>query len=368
VKKQKIVIIGGGVAGLASAIMLKDTDNWDISVYEGAPLYKPVGQGFILMPNGVEVLYNLGLKEYLYGSGNTISCYVNKNLEEKVMVESSINECMVVKRTTLIDMLYSNLGPYTVKFGYELKAFDFDDKTGQVILSFKNGVTENADIVIAADGSKSIFRQQLFPDIIPYPNGITEIVGITTIPQGILLDRSQLLKFQSEKEGLAMGIVICSDEELIWYVQYSNAIFTDTFNSQEEIREFVSSKTAGWPHPVKAIVDHTDFANVHVWVTNSMELLPAFHHKHIVLVGDSAHVFVPFTSQGTNTALVDAAVLCDLLVTEAGDVAREEIFNEDYRLRKNDVLKYIHFGKTLTQQFIDPVHHPPGEQIVPLAK
>ncbi len=60
----KIVIIGGGIGGLAAALSLLKR-GLDVEVHEQAPELKEVGAGIQISSNGTRVLYALGLEEAL---------------------------------------------------------------------------------------------------------------------------------------------------------------------------------------------------------------------------------------------------------------------------------------------------------------
>ena len=56
---SKIAIIGGGVAGLLSALELQKRD-FHIDIYDQNFLKGNLGFGFLLMPNGVKALKDMG--------------------------------------------------------------------------------------------------------------------------------------------------------------------------------------------------------------------------------------------------------------------------------------------------------------------
>ena len=62
--KDKIVIVGGGIGGLAAALSLLKR-GVDVDVYEQEPALSEVGAGIQLGANGTRVLYALGLKDAL---------------------------------------------------------------------------------------------------------------------------------------------------------------------------------------------------------------------------------------------------------------------------------------------------------------
>ena len=62
--REKIIIIGGGIGGLAAALSLLKR-GLDVEVHEQAPELKEVGAGIQISSNGTRVLYALGLEEAL---------------------------------------------------------------------------------------------------------------------------------------------------------------------------------------------------------------------------------------------------------------------------------------------------------------
>lgn len=57
---ETIAIVGGGIAGLSSAIFLSRM-GYEVTVYDKAKGPQPVGAGFLLQPPGQEVLAELGI-------------------------------------------------------------------------------------------------------------------------------------------------------------------------------------------------------------------------------------------------------------------------------------------------------------------
>ena len=58
---MKIVVIGGGIGGLAAALQLLKA-GLDVQVYEQAPRITEIGAGIQISPNASRLLHRLGLK------------------------------------------------------------------------------------------------------------------------------------------------------------------------------------------------------------------------------------------------------------------------------------------------------------------
>jgi 2-polyprenyl-6-methoxyphenol hydroxylase-like FAD-dependent oxidoreductase len=84
-----------------------------------------------------------------------------------------------------------------------------------------------------------------------------------------------------------------------------------------------------------------------------MDLLPAFHHKNILLLGDAAHPLLPFTSQGANSALEDAAYILTLLSNQQLDESMEDLFQRFYEIRKDAIQHHINEGDSLLEDFLN---------------
>lgn len=57
----KIIVIGGGISGLCTAISLQQIGH-DVTLYEGAPTYQSPGAGLIVGGNALKVIAKLGIK------------------------------------------------------------------------------------------------------------------------------------------------------------------------------------------------------------------------------------------------------------------------------------------------------------------
>jgi len=232
---------------------------------------------------------------------------------------------------------------------------------------FEDGSMEEADIFIATDGANSAIRKMLFPTHTLSETKIKELVGIATAPNIVKQLQNNLLKTQSSTEGLSIGLLPCNDTQLIWYMQYDCEKNDFDHTSNDAKKAFALKMLQGWPQPIQEVLENTDYNKAFVWFTKDMPVLPSFHKNNIVLMGDAAHLVLPFTSQGVNSALQDALTISSLL-SNAGTQSLDEIFKEYHHQRKGVLADYYYFGKMMAERFLDPEAYVNEETAIPLAK
>ena len=118
-----------------------------------------------------------------------------------------------------------------------------------------------------------------------------------------------------------------------------------------------------FPIDVKTVIDATDFRNAYIWKTRDFDLLPSFHKENVVLIGDAAHLALPFTSAGTTNAILDAKCLSESF----GQFTNlEEAFNAYYQNRSPKIQSHIEQGRILKETFLNPVKYSERGFILPL--
>src|SRR6185369_12419622 len=162
-----VVIIGGGVGGLfaANALIAR---GFDVSVYEQAPVLGEVGAGVFLTPNSVRQLQRVGLGSQVERWGARVghgSHYFRHDggpiAPVQVTDSSGWNATFGMHRADLVELLAGALPSGVVRTGH--RCIDFEQDRDRARLSFANGATVEADLVIGADGIHSELRPHVFP-------------------------------------------------------------------------------------------------------------------------------------------------------------------------------------------------------------
>lgn len=362
---MKALIIGGGIAGLATTISLRRA-GWEVLTEERS-LHTEGGIGFIILPNGLAALDNLGVGDEIRRSGKMVDRTILRKKNGEVFKTEEVTNCLAIKRSSCLDSLKQLIPEECVHTGCEFSHFEYHSSGKVIAAHFKNGVREEADIFIGADGANSIVRKIIFPNHVLRQTKIKELVGSAHAPQIVEQLGASFIKTHSYDSRLAMGLVPCGKQEVIWFIQFDSEKGDIDNSSVQSKREFLANNMAHWPDPIEQVLKHSDLEKANVWLTRDMDILPSFNHKNILLAGDAAHMSLPFTSQGTNSALRDAIVLGNLLEGASEQTDFETLLKKYYEERKEELTKYLHFGREMEHRFLYP-HSYNAEMPVPLVQ
>jgi 2-polyprenyl-6-methoxyphenol hydroxylase-like FAD-dependent oxidoreductase len=345
---SRTVIIGGGVAGLSLAIALRKMGR-DVVVCERERQDHSNGHAFLIHPEAMRVLEDIiETDPYHLMPGRKIEQLFLKNSNDELLQEVGLDGWICMKRCEAMAALASQLPDGVIQYGCQFSHFVLlDDKV--VGAAFKNGETIQGDIFIGADGAKSAVRNALFGPTNYTPVLVKEILG--TINNKSLFDRhpNHFTKYLSVDKGLAVGFIPCNDEELIWFLQFDVALNSTEFTSEDSIADFCKTILSDFPDEVKEIMDCKSVQANYVWNTTDFDVLPTFYKWNVLLIGDAAHLALPFTSAGVTNALLDVDCLMNLWNTT---VDYRELFSEFYSRRAPHIQGHVEMGRLIRSSFL----------------
>ncbi|MFM7448720.1 MAG: FAD-dependent oxidoreductase [Leptolyngbyaceae cyanobacterium] len=345
---KKTVIIGGGMAGLALAIAM-GKKGYRVVVCEREECVHGNGYGFLVHPDAMTVLEKIiGSNPHHFMPGRTIDRLLLKNSDDVVLEDLSLERWVCMKRCEVMQALVSQLPEGTIRYGRGFSHFIIHDDV-VVAAAFTNGEVEYGNWFIGADGARSTVRKALFGSTAYTPVIVKEILG--TILNRELFDRHphMFTKYLSRNKGLAIGLIPCNDSELIWFLQFDVNLCKSSLDSQQSITEFCRSIVSEFPEEVAQLMACNSVVANYVWHTTDFEVLPKFSDRNVLLIGDAAHLALPFTSAGVTDALLD--VDCFITLLDKGhdfDSICKNIYTERAPRVRNHILE----GREIRHSFL----------------
>ena len=174
----RVVVVGGGVGGLTAAIALVRV-GVEVRVLERAPELREVGAGIGLWANAIHVFERLGLGATVRGLGGESlgGAVLTRHGRRLTSQPAAISEArpgaptIAVLRSDLQALLLSELPGETIGLGAEVTGLEMTG--GRVELSLIDGDVISADLVVGADGLRSVVRAHLVGDGPPRYRGYT---------------------------------------------------------------------------------------------------------------------------------------------------------------------------------------------------
>ncbi len=347
--KSKAIIIGGGMAGLTTAINLKKI-GFKAKVFERRPPDGRRGLGFLMLKNGIDALNLMGLGNKIKKIGNPINYFMAFDLQQNVIAERDLNDFLALRRGDCIEMLTSELEEEDIAYNKNFSHFEYNEKGEAVGVHFKDDTAEYGDLIIGADGVRSQVRRTLYPEYELEPVGYKEIVCMVDLPE--LQDNIRDTFFKLQDEDLAMGLVPFGHGKYVWFLQFKTSKHALNSNDTELKREFVLNAIKHFPPTFKQVADLSDFSQAYFWDIRRMKMLPKFHKNGIILIGDAAHPLISLTSQGANSAIEDSVLLSHFLSEYQSVEKMKKCFATFTDFRYKTIDGYTKEGDALLEQFL----------------
>lgn len=310
------LILGGGVAGLAAGLALRQ-QGAQVTLAERAPAITEVGAGLQISPNGVRVLRALGLAPETFGTRTEaieLRCHRGRLVTR--MTPRPDPGFYLIHRADLVDALaaaFTQAGG-ALRVGHEASAIEAD--AGGVSVSMTNGAALQAPLVIGAEGLHSLIRAQLNPPEPPFYTGqvawraIIPGDGAPPVAQVFMGPGRHLVSYPLR--GGRLRNIVAVEARAQWAAEgwhYHDA--------PENLRAAFSA--FGGPVPGWLAAVQTPL----LWGLFRHPVAERWHDRQgrVAILGDAAHPTLPFMAQGANLALEDAWVLVRALAASPADPA-----------------------------------------------
>ena len=346
------LIVGGGIAGLATAISLSRL-GWHCTILERDPHGHQMGHGLLLPVAGRRSLERLKLVGIETASSPVESFALHKR-DGSPLRHFSIPGSLGLLRRDLVELLQKALPTSVRRETGQVKHLEPDGAGGFQAVDAR-GWRRRADLIVAADGVHSACRGALFPKACLTPERVTELVLSLVDPALVQELAGSCRKFHDPTSGVALGLLPCRNGLLVAFAQFATARHPAP-EQEGEVLPFLRRLFGGWNPLLEQLLEELKPETSHVWHTTDLDPLPHLHRSNVVLVGDSAHPMLPFTSQGSAAALEDALCLAEELGGAQGSSGHElgRALEAYSRRRRMELLPLLQEGRALRHQFLDP--------------
>jgi salicylate hydroxylase len=336
---DKIIIIGGGIGGLAAALSLLKR-GLDVKVHEQAPELKEVGAGIQISSNGTRVLYALGLEDALkrvqvLPSGRVIRHWSTGETWNwfdlgAVTRERYGTPHVMLHRGDLHGLLADAVRaakPDAIKLNQRCAAIETSGDTAEV--RFEDGTTVRAAYVIGADGIHSKVRAGLFGADKPEFTGAVAwrgLVSMNELPphirqmQGVnwLGPHGHVLHYPVRRGEIMNFISFVERDD--WQIE--------SWVTQGTRHE-LANDFRGWHADVHEIIRRIE--TPYKWAMMVRGPMPCWSKGRVTLLGDACHPTLPFLGQGGVMAIEDGYIVAACLAKYFDDPATAFARYEDIR-------------------------------------
>ncbi|MDV8148800.1 NAD(P)/FAD-dependent oxidoreductase [Arthrobacter sp. B10-11] len=319
IKNLKIAIVGAGYGGAAAAKALSLLGA-DVNVYEQAPQMGEVGAGIGLRPATMARFRQWGIFDAIANVSSPSDYFeILTATGDPIMKDTwpefgDEKQTHLIHRRDFIEALLGVLPEGMVHLGHRLEAIE--DKGDRSVLTFSNGETVEADLVVGADGIKSAVREQLFSDKGPVFSGehAYRVVISADDAHGMVVDDN--LRMYMGRGTKVYLLPLRHRNQMSFDI---TALNPDGTWAPAITKEQLLKTVEGFDERIVNIARGLDMNAVNIRAVYDIDPVNTWHTDSVVLMGDAAHSMLHHQGQGANSAIEDAGALADALA-RAGSV------------------------------------------------
>nr|BAG06218.1 hypothetical protein [Nocardioides sp. DF412] len=318
----RIAIVGAGIGGLTLAIELRRR-GLEPQVYEQADELREVGAAVALSANATRFLRDrLGVGDALAEKAADVDGLIYRDGRSGEVIgrvlsrEEYHRRCGApyygVHRADLQQILSTALGGAGLHLDKRLVSVD--DAGSAARLRFADGDVVEADLVIGADGARSLLRTHVLGYDDARFSGSYGWRGIVPPSELDLLPDPEAIQFWMGPSGHLLHYPIGNGDHNFLLVKrlegpWSEPTWLGSGADDEHLEAF-----AGWHPAVLQMIGAVPGGEK--WGLFHRPPLHEWSRGRVTLLGDAAHALVPHHGQGANQSIEDAIVLADCLVGE----------------------------------------------------
>ncbi len=330
---ERVLIAGGGIAGMTLAIGLRRA-GIDAEIVEIDPGWRIYGAGITITGPTLRAFDKLGLLERIaaegYCSDGARICDIDGNVILASRVSGRplgprIPNAGGILRPVLHRILSETVRGcgVTVRLGIGVRAIEQSAET--VAVTFDDGSAGCYDLVVGAEGVHSPMRRMLFPNA-PEPVFTGQGCWRAVVARPAAIDRAHVYIGGPVKAGVTP---VSQTEMYLFLLQH---VPGNPRMPEERWPQLLAEQMRGFGGVLGAIRDGLNASSrINYRPLEKLLLSSPWHCGRAILIGDAAHATTPHLASGAGLAVEDGLVLCETLQAEASlDRAYEAFMQRRY--------------------------------------
>ncbi|KAJ5813313.1 uncharacterized protein N7503_000063 [Penicillium pulvis] len=316
-----ILLVGAGLGGLTTAIALTQSGH-NVTIFEQTSVLGEVGAGIQVPSNSTKILFKLGLTPYLkpyvtepesisfrrWQTGNVIG-------NTKLVPDFTNNfdaPYYVIHRAHFHSALCQKVQDMGIEINLGARIETYDPVAGSIMLA--DGTTFTGDLVVAADGIKSVARKIVLggedmafrkPGFAAY-RATVDVERMRNDPElSWILERPALNIWIGDARHV-MTYTIGAGKAFNMVLSHPDATDPSTWDPTKAVDD-MKAEFDGWDPVLTKIIGMVE--KTLKWPLISGSVLDKWVSDKLVILGDAAHAMLPYMSQGAAMAVEDGLAL-----------------------------------------------------------
>jgi salicylate hydroxylase len=318
-----IAIVGAGLGGLTAAAVLLQRGH-RVRVFEQAAELGEIGAGIQMSANAMKVLDRLGLRDTLAPLAVRPQAFEFRRFDSGEMLHRlPLGDAHAQRHgapyfqlhradlhRALLDVVRQH-DPAAVVLTTRVSGLQ--ERDDDVQITFDGGGSAAAELVVGADGIKSVVRQHVLGDDKPVFTGQLAwrcLVPTEQIPPALRTDVVSTIWCGPKNH--AVTYYLRGGALLNFVGCVEGAWEEESWTARRPWHE-LDADYQGWHPMVRAVVERVDRDQCFRWALNQRAPHARWSSGRITLLGDAVHATLPYMAQGAAMAIEDAAVLARAL-------------------------------------------------------
>ena len=315
--KLHVAIVGAGIGGLAAALAMLRA-GLEVDIFEQAHTLEALGAGIHIGPNGARILLRFGLGAQIDAVAiQTIAEETRRWDDNHLLARFTTGQQNIAKfgapvysfhRGEFQHILREAVPDHIVHLGH--RCTGVAQRPDYAELTFADGSTTTADVVVGADGIHSVVRSTMSTDA-PRFYGLCSYRG--------LIPAERLPFLTKEYTGITW---LGPQREFVCYpvshgrlIHYNGIVPAaewkiESWTAEGRVED-LAAEFSGWNEQVRQIIAAAD--KTMLYALYARDPLERWSENRLTLLGDAAHAMLPFGGQGSSQALEDAVALAACL-------------------------------------------------------